>query len=86
MPGFRLFRVDRITMSTYKPVGTETFDKAPTGVDNKGETAAYNGTDKFITNINANAKFPTLTGGTESPENISENRIISAILEAVRIL
>ena len=85
MPGFRLFRVDRITMSTYKPVGTDTFDKAPTGVNNKGKTVAYNGTDEFITDMDAKAEFPNLTGTGEGPKNISENKIISAILEAVRI-
>jgi predicted DNA-binding transcriptional regulator YafY len=70
MPGWRLFRVDRISMSSYKEVGTETFSEPPEEYNRHG--------DKMIDKMIAMAEFDGYIFE-------SENKIISAILEAVRI-
>lgn len=90
MPGWRFFREDRISMNTYQETG-KNFTVPP--------RADYNPSgDKHINDVIAIAKFdndekpppapeePKAPAPTKGKKKLQENKIISAILEAVRIL
>lgn len=91
MPGWRFFRVDRISMNTFKETG-KNFTTPP---DSNYNPAG----DEHINDIIAKATFdneetppppapeePKAPAPTKGKKKLQENKIISAILEAVRIL
>lgn len=93
MPGWRFFRVDRIDMGTYKEIG-DNFYAPGTDPNSVPKDAIiipdnYNPSgDRGLTSVNTIVKFnesnnPPITKGKKK---LQENKIISAILEAVRIL
>lgn len=91
VPGWRFFRVDRISINTFKETG-KNFIKAP---DSNYNPAG----DEHIKDIIAKATFdneetppppapeePKAPAPTKGKKKLQENKIISAILDAVRIL